>query len=338
MARCKTSRIHALRIRITGKCDRACESARSPRCCARWARRWIRRHSVPGQGVRITSEHREAYPEVTGYMIPTLLRLGRERLARRYARWLVRIQNADGSWNGPHAKGKPYTFDVGQILKGLAAIHGSMPQAEPALLRGCEWLVSRIGPDGAISTPTSDALQLADGGAVPEAFHLYALQPLREVARRFGRPEYEEAVARAIAHYKRDPLLGRFNTLSHFHAYIVEALVDLGEREIAERAMSEVEALQRADGAAPAWPGVDWVCSTGVAQYALIWLKLGQPGPARRAFAWLCANQNKSGGFFGSYGPGANYFPNTEISWAAKYFLDVYMRLKKYERGGNGGA
>ena len=73
---------------------------------------------------------------------------------------------------------------------------------------------------------------------------------------------------------------------------------------------------------------VDWICSTGMAQYAIIWLKIGQPEPARRAFHWLCAHQNRSGGFFGSYG-GGDYFVDEEISWALKYFLDVYFFLAK---------
>jgi hypothetical protein len=37
--------------------------------------------------------------------------------------------------------------------------------------------------------------------------------------------------------------------------------------------------------------------------------------------------QNDGGGFFGSRGPGADYMPNAEISWAVKYFLDAH-RLK----------
>ena len=38
--------------------------------------------------------------------------------------------------------------------------------------------------------------------------------------------------------------------------------------------------------------------------------------------------QNKSGGFYGSYGPGAKYISGGEISWAVKYFLDAW-RLKQ---------
>lgn len=300
------------------------------RCAAR-AIRWVRRNTIRGEGVRLSSQHSFAYPEVSGYFIPTLLSVGQENLARQYARWLVRIQNTDGSWNGPDAKGKPYTFDVGQILKGLLAIGDAVPGAEQALLRGCDWLTSQVGADGTISTPTREAHQLPDGTTVPEAIHLYTLQPLRAAAERFGRGEYEAAVKRALTHYTQDPALAEFATLSHFHAYILEALTDLGEAALAAPVMERMAALQKPDGSIPAYSEGDargrGVCSTGTAQYALIWLKMGQAEPARRAFDYLCSIQHPSGGFFGSYGPKADYFPASEISWAVKYFLDVYSRL-----------
>ena len=295
--------------------------------CFRRALKWIRRNTAPGEGILRSSLHRRPYPEVSGYFIPTLLALGDRKRAIQFARWLVGVQNEDGSWNGPRADEDPYTFDVGQVLKGLLAIHNILPEVQPALLRGCEWLVSRVAPDGSISTPSTGALELPDGSVVPEAFHLYALEPLAAVAEEFSRGDWAEAVARALAYYKQDPRLTDFGALSHFHAYILEALVDLGEAELASKAMDAVEALQREDGSVPAYANADWVCSTGVAQYALIWLKLDRPEPARRAFAWLCANQNRSGGFYGSCGEEANYYENAEISWAVKYFLDAHLRL-----------
>jgi len=87
--------------------------------------------------------------------------------------------------------------------------------------------------------------------------------------------------------------------------------------------MDRVEKLQRPDGSVPAYPGVDWVCTTGVAQYAVIWYKLGRRAAGDRAMDCLMRRQNRSGGFFGSYGRGAEYFPDKEISWAVKFFLDA---------------
>ena len=72
------------------------------------------------------------YPETTGYIIPTLLRLSDFKSADIYKQkslscgeWLLSIQNNDGSWNGgfhPTSKSKPSVFNSGQILKGMVAL------------------------------------------------------------------------------------------------------------------------------------------------------------------------------------------------------------------------
>ncbi len=59
------------------------------------------------------------YPEVTGYIIPTLLQWGHDAEAARAADWLTTVQNADGSFNG--VDGKPAVFDTGACMEGLRA-------------------------------------------------------------------------------------------------------------------------------------------------------------------------------------------------------------------------
>jgi malonyl-CoA O-methyltransferase len=284
---------------------------------------WLRKHSLPQQGIAVTSAvGAPAYAEVTGYLIPTLLHWGEHELAGVYARWLLSAQRPDGAWADPSGSA-PYTFDTGQILKGLLAMRGRMPEVEGAVRRGCDWILEQVQPDGRVTTPDTSQWDLPGGGRVPEAIHLYALQPLRVAAQIYDEARYDEAVEHALSYYLARPGLTQFNTLSHFHAYIVEALIDLGHPGPAVEAMVAVEALQRRDGSIPAYPQVRWTCSTGIAQYAVIWYKLGQREPAQRAFSFLRTLQNPSGGFFGSYGRGANYFPDREISWAVKYYLDA---------------
>jgi malonyl-CoA O-methyltransferase len=289
---------------------------------ARAALRWLEDNRVPGAGIRVHAGAREAYPEVTGYLIPTLLAWGRHGQAVDLARWLVATQNADGSWSDPSGRA-PYTFDTAQVLKGLIAIAPRLPEVDEAVRRGCQWLLSQVEATGRVGTPDTSAWQLPGGRRVDDRIHLDALQPLRAAARRFDEPRYDEAVERALKHYLDDPRLTRFDTLSHFHAYVLEALVDLGRSDLAAEAMQEVERRQRRDGAVPAYPDVRWVCAVGLAQYVAVWYRLGMPRPADRGLAHLCRRQRRSGGFRGSHGAGARYFPDTEISWAAKYFLDA---------------
>jgi malonyl-CoA O-methyltransferase len=265
---------------------------------------------------------RKPYPEVSGYFIPTLLKWGEHDLACRFAVWLASIQNANGSWSDPDGI-SPYTFDTGQILKGLFAARQRMAGLDDIIRLGCDWLLSQVDRDGRVTTPDQSAWALPGGKVVPESIHLYALEPLGVAAAAFGEPKYSDACERAIAYYLRRAELLRFDTLSHFHAYIMEALVDLGHREAAIRGMEEIVRLQARDGSVPGHRNVKWVCSTGLAQYAVVWYKLGDRQRAERALRYVCSLQNASGGFFGSYGRGANYFPNAEISWAVKYFLDA---------------
>jgi len=233
------------------------------------------------------------------------------------------IQNADGSWSSSTGNAA-YTFDTGQIVRGLLAVLHRLAEVEPAIYRGCEWLLKQVEPNGRVTTPEKSAWRLPDGKWVNESIHLYALGPLRQVGEHFGELRYLRAVDRALTYYLEQPGLTRFNTLSHFHAYVLEALVDLGCSDEAAKGMAEVESVQNLDGSVPAQPNVNWVCSTGLAQYAVTWYKLGQRELAERALGYLCRIQNPSGGFYGSTGRGASYFPNEEISWAGKFFLDAY--------------
>jgi len=107
--------------------------------------------------------------------------------------------------------------------------------------------------------------------------------------------------------------------------YMMEALVDLGETDLCRRGLAQVEAIQNRDGSIQAYPGAEWICSTGMAQLAIAWLKMGRPQPALRALTYLEQIQHPTGGFFGSYGPGAIYFVKEEISWGVKFFLDAEM-------------
>ena len=76
----------------------------------------------------------------------------------------------------------------------------------------------------------------------------------------------------------------------------MEALCDIGETELARRAMEKVSALQREDGSVPAYQNVNWVCSTGLFQFALVWYKLGEREKGNRAFRYACSLQNPTGG------------------------------------------
>lgn len=280
-----------------------------------------------GGGIVISSKDTKIYPEVTGYFIPTLLKFGHKELALEFADCLISMQNEDGSWNDPSNTYK-YTFDTGQILKGLYELKEVDEKYKNALLKGCDYIVSMQREDGSIATDNYSWWGLPYGKFVPEGVHLYCLEPLQKLAKEYNIKKYEECVDKALRFYLSDDKLTDFDTLSHFHAYIIEALIDLGEIDRAKQAMDLVAKYQDEDGSVPAYSHVKFICSTGLFQYAVCWFKLGDLERGNKAFNYAKKLQNESGGWYGSYGEGANYFENAEISWAVKYFLDaLYYKL-----------
>src|SRR5262249_59965372 len=111
---------------------------------------------------------------------------------------------------------------------------------------------------------------------------------------------------------------------THFLAYELEALIDLGRPGHAVPVLERLRREQSEDGAVRGEGGASWVCSPGLAQLAICWYKLGEAESADRAVAWLEAHQQPSGGFLGCYGEGGTYFPTAGLSWAAKFYLDAH--------------
>ena len=304
------------------------------------AKGWIEKYTVDSNGIAVESNQpKTIYPEVTGYYIPTLIKFGDKKRALDYGNYLLSIQNPDGSWNAPNST-TPYTFDTGMILKGLAAlVENNLDENDKyknALIKGADYILSMQRDDGSIATVDYSAWALPYGKQVPEAIHIYCLEPIRKVAQLTGEQKYEKSIQKALDFYLAKPDLTDFTTLSHFNAYIIEGLIDIGEIERAQRAMDLISLYQRPDGSVSAYSNVDFVCSTGLFQYAICWYKLGEIKKADAAFEYACELQNKSGGWFGSYTKGrdeANYFPQGEIAWAVKYFLDAvyYGQKAKYE-------
>ena len=285
---------------------------------------WIRANHLPGGGIRVESGHRYAYPEVTGYLVPTLLAYGDEELVTALTEWLMCIQRPDGSFTDPD-QGRSYVFDTAQVLRGLVSMCGKIRGAEDAARRAADYLVATMIDEGRGGFPRQYT-----GTDCPEPVQLYALPPLVDAAGRFDWADgarYGEAARRCLEYYLDQPDCLRLDDLTHFLAYQLEALIDLGHADRARGTLGALAAAQRDDGAVRG-VGVgatDWVCTPGLAQLAICWYKLDTAGPADLAMTWLERHQESDGGFRGSYGRGASYKAGVEVSWAPKFFLDAHL-------------
>ena len=283
---------------------------------------------IHGKASRGEALPREVFPpsqETTGYAISTLYQFGERTLAIELARWEASCQRPDGAFSA--VDGVPYTFDTAQVIRGFLSVLDDAPEFEGNLRRACNFVERNIASDGEVRTPSYELWRLQDGSMLSEYGNVYVLPPMLEAGKKLGEGKYLAAAERGMSYFRRKADLVEFkpelSMISHYFGYMMEALADLGETELAKSGLEQAAAIQRRDGMIPAYPGANWVCSTGMAQLALAWYKLGDQEPADKALDYLVTLQNKSGGFYGGYGRGANYFPDKEISWAVKFFLDA---------------
>ncbi len=131
------------------------------------ASRWLARaQNVTGDGgvagrYHLATGWSSSYPETTGYLVPTFLRLeseagisdGAER-ARRATDFLLGVQLPSGAFPGGEIhenRTRPSVFNTGQILNGLTAWHRSTgdDRTLSAAMRAADWLVTVQADDGA---------------------------------------------------------------------------------------------------------------------------------------------------------------------------------------------
>ncbi|MGD8495337.1 MAG: terpene cyclase/mutase family protein [Gemmatimonadales bacterium] len=260
---------------------------------------------------RLDSGWSSSYPETTGYLIPTFLRLhagghsGFEERAERALDFLLRLQLPSGAFPGGEVAenlSEPSVFNTAQILHGLLAwaAHTGDAATGEAAGRAGEWLVSVQDEDGAWREHVYRG--------TPTTYVAHASCWLAEAGRQLDRPEFLAAAGRhldwVLGH--QDPATGWFDlcgfseadhrarqSVTHTIAYTVWGVLFAAEvlhRDdgiaAARRAAEAIGRRLASDGRLAGvldheWrPRADWTCVTGNCQMALIWQRL-----ARRAGA-----------------------------------------------------
>ncbi len=271
-----------------------------------------------------------AYPETTGYIIPTLFhaarRLGRPDLAdraRRAARWEIQEQLPSGAVQGGVVgqTRSPAVFNTGQVILGwLSAWEetGEATFAEAALRAGHYLAPILRDSDAAAAGLTRFARTDAT------LYNTRTAWALAEAGVRFGEERFVEAAARYLATAAERQhangwipaccLYDPERPLLHTLAYAIRGLLEGG------RVLESSHLLERAEIGARAligavqpggrtagrfdseWsPAVTWSCLTGQAQTVCIWLRLheitGDPTwlePTEEVLCHLKATQNLS--------------------------------------------
>ncbi len=244
-----------------------------------------------------------AYPETTGYIVPTLYMAARHldrpdlaERAERAARWEIEIQLPSGAVRGG-VMGEPTSpavFNTGQVLLGwLAAFAqtGSGVFAGAARRAAC-YLLAMLDEDGLWRRGNS---RFANSQAT--LYNTRTAWSLAEAGLRLEAPEFTAAAAknlRAVALFQHEDgwiphccLTDPRRPLLHTIAYAIRGLLeggrvlrDAGLLARAAVAAERIAAAVGSDGRLPGrfaagWrPAVPWSCLTGQAQMANIWLRL----------------------------------------------------------------
>ena len=194
-----------------------------------------------------------------------------------------------------------------------------MPEALESAKHAADYLSSQLIDEGRLGFGQRYS------GEIPETVHLYVLPALYEASNLLNKPNYGVLADRCLEYYLNHRDFLQLSNLTHFLGYEIEALIDLGHAEKATHALDQLAKKQSRDGAVSGKSGVSWICEPGLAQLAICWYKTGRWEAADKAMMWLDAHQRQNGGFLGSHGLGASYFPNVELSWAAKFYLDAHL-------------
>ena len=329
---------------------------------------WILKAQRPDGGVAayysLLTGYSESYPEVTGYLVPTLYDLAhfaQASSARQAAAiattWLLSLQMPSGAFPAGLHGDTPQesVFNTGQILQGLVRAHAETrsEQILEAAATAGDWLIAVQQTDGSWS---GDAAYQG----IAHTYYSMVAWALCELTKVSGSPRYAVAADKNIdwvlRHFRPTGWIDGINlqghpTYLHFIAYVIQGVLECGILRQRD------DAIQAA--ASSAWvllrkfetnkflcgtyeedfhPGLRFSCLTGNAQMSCVWLRLCEiTGDLRYLNAALKVNEflkqsllvrggnGIRGGVAGSDPIWGAYQPLRYISWGAKFLADALV-------------
>lgn len=340
-----------------------------PEAHVRAAEEWLKRAQDQGAddgvsyGYTVRGGWQPSYRETSGYIATTFFNLAVRRnhpdyadRALRICRWLLKVQNADGSFSNPRYGNAGIVFDTGQDLFGLVRAYEA--SGDPAFLdgarRAADWLVAIADAGGRwirnehLATPhvynTRTAWALL-------CMNRVAHDPQRE---RVARANLDWALSeqQASGFFANCAFRRGDDPFTHTIAYATRGLLESSELlhdarylAAARRCADAAAAHLRSDGFLPGQidmqgrPAATYCCLTGNCQFAIVWWKLFQlAGDERYRSAAVRAtdyvmqcqdiettNPDIRGAIKGSQPVWGGYAPLSYPNWAAKFFVDAML-------------
>ena len=309
-----------------------------------------------------------AYPETTGYTIPTLLNVAAvyqqpewKDMAFALADFLLEAATPEGGvahWaaTDPH----PIVFDTGQVMFGWLAAYDS--SGDERYLEACKragnWLVSIQDASG--------SWRLHQHLDVEKVIDTRVAWAMLELYRRTDQEAILEAARRNLdwacdqqdtdGWFRKCAFTPEEDPFTHTLAYTAEGLFEcgqvLGDDRYVQRARLTADALrakQYPDGRLVSTYGTGWQetsrssCLTGNCQMGRLWLRFYEQDhreadrvASEKAINFVVHTQNLSksnvniyGAIAGSYPRYGKYERMKYPNWATKFYIDALLTLKQ---------
>ena len=337
--------------------------------------RWILDAQRPDGGIpayySLLTGYSESYPEVTGYIVPTLYDFSQATndsnaipSAERATAWLLLLQMPTGAFpGGLHgSEGQPSVFNTGQILQGLVRAYVETNRAEirAAAIGAGDWLLQLQQTDGSWSGQ----------GTYQDVAHTYYSMvswALAALSEQTADPRYGLAAEKnldwVLSQFRPSGWVDGINLKGHpnylhFIAYVLQGVLECA---ILRRRSDAIEAVAKS-----AWVllrkfethkflagaydpdfkgGWSFTCLTGNAQMSCVWLRLFElTDDPRYLNAALKMNEmlkqlipprgphGIAGGVSGSFPVWGRYQPLRYVSWGCKFLADALLTEQRLKR------
>ncbi len=276
----------------------------------------------------LTSGYTAAYPETTGYIVPTLYRYAKvyddnavRKVAKSCAQWLVAIQKQEGSieagYVGMNLPG--CIFNTGMALFGYLAAYSEERDSQymDAARRAALWLVESMDEDGCWRKNLSQF-------AAPTSFHTYNVRVAWALSKYAGVSKDDQTISAVKRHlnwavtqanaegfFSGCEMAGFDQPLTHTIAYtlrgLLESGISVGEESAIDTAMRGIRSLQQRQRPNGGYSGLfdqnwqeraTWDCLTGSAQVTILMFRAWQRTQQRtflmafnKGIEWLKSNQ-----------------------------------------------
>jgi hypothetical protein len=337
--------------------------------------RWVLNAQLPDGGIAayysLLTGYSASYPEVTGYLVPTLYDFadlsaddGAIVAAERATHWLLSLQMPNGAFpGGLHGSEKPPSiFNTGQILQGLlrAQAETNGEEIRRATIAAGDWLIMLQEAGGPWSGP----------GAYRGTAHTYysmVAWALAELSEQVGERRYGLAAEKnldwVVSHFRPGGWINGINLQGHpnylhFIAYALQGTLECGvlcKRNdaidaVAKSAWILLRKFETNKFLAGAYEqgfrsDVRFACLTGNAQMSCVWSRLFEiTGDLRYLNAALKMNEmlkglislrgesGVAGGVSGSFPIWGRYQPLRYISWGCKFVADALLSERRIMR------